>query len=213
MEAASSGSDVCTIARWSVIRMRSFISAALILCMTSAAVSAYDGPAHVESAEWFKYKSDNFSVCFPSEPRVGTMMVTSDGVVHNGMALGLERDRTAYILSCVEFAGGAGLSIDDLPEVLRSAREGKVLNKKDLRLQGYDGREYTIQNGRGTLIHRTYIINRWVYQLAVQTRRIKDARRNINKFFESFHVERRPDNPVASSSSKPLLQGKLLSRA
>src|SRR5205085_190389 len=108
---------------------------------------------------------------------------------------GLERDRTAYILSCIEFVGEAGLSIDELPEVLRSAQEGRVLNKRELRLQGYDGREYTIQNDRGTLIHRTYVINRWVYQLAVQTRRLKNARRNIDRFFESFHIERQPSSP------------------
>ena len=169
--------------------------------MTAVTALAYDGPARAPRPEWFEYKSQNFSVSFPSQPRVGAMVVESDGVVRNGIAVGAESQRSAYILSCVEFDDQPGMSIDALPDVLRSRTEGRVLNKRDLRLQGFDGREYTIQNEHGTLIHRTYVINRWVYQLAVQTRRLKFERRNIDRFFESFRVERLPDGPVAISSA------------
>ena len=170
--------------------MKKLIRDAFIICFTVAAATAYAGPAQNDKGEWFNYKTENFSVSFPSKPSVGSMVVKNDEGVYNGIAIGMEGKSAAYILSCVEFDAQPGLALDELPEVLESKREGTVLDKKVISLQGFDGREYTIRNSKGTLIHRTYIVNKLLYQLAVQTRRGKVDRRNIDRFFESFQIAR-----------------------
>ncbi|HVO12320.1 MAG TPA: hypothetical protein VMX54_16375 [Vicinamibacteria bacterium] len=137
---------------------------------------------------------DEFSVLFPTAPRVETTTVEVGGGRRAGMRMyGADEPATQWLLSATDVAR-LGL---DRQRTLAAARKGAVeksggtlTSERPVLIAHYEGLELRLERPDRTVIRiRLCVTPRRIYQLVVVTTEERKRLAQIERFFESFSPE------------------------
>jgi hypothetical protein len=146
-------------------------------------------------AEWPKFKSteENFTISMPGEPKQERNSVR--GPFGNGHHIyTIESNGISYVISNSAF-DDPPTQPKDIKRILDFARDlvltvtsGKLLNDKDISLEGFPGREVRIEKGKMLWTLHAYVVKGRMYQLMTTEPKAKAQSPETAKFFDSFKL-------------------------
>ena len=159
------------------------------------------------TSDWFLIKNNDqgYQIEFPKEPSVSVQTVnTKAGPVdmHINMLDLSKKDEDSNMIYLSSFAQYPdSLVHSDRKEQLSgffketldglvSSIDGKIISKKDVKIDSYPGKEVKInfQDGMAVIRIRVYLVQNKVYMLQVITKTEKDSNESISKFMNSFSL-------------------------
>lgn len=154
--------------------------------------------ASPQQKDWKEFTSDEggFSVLMPDKPTPDTVTVlTPKGFRESHTFSYSDENLNDYLVAYSKFRETATKEID-YDEVLDKvqkgiliADEGRVRSKIALDLDGYPGRELTIEHNDGSIkTHRFYLVGDYFYQLSVEIKKAELRSVNSERFLDSFRL-------------------------
>lgn len=177
------------------------LAAALLLTGYPAAQpSAATQPAQARRSTWKQFTSTKgrFSVLMPGTPKqlrltqqtpIGAMDVYGFVVEQNQKTVG-------YVVMYADFPVNLAQRVNP-KQIFNGGRDrvltmmqGKLLSQRDVRLQGYPGKEFTYEAKGSIVKHRLYLVNRRLYQIIAGTNKNQQQSlsRSTTGFLNSFKL-------------------------
>lgn len=164
-----------------------------IVVVLAYVVAHYD---EILPSQWVTYRSPEgrFIANFPATPVASSESTPGTGanafVIHSVTAAPNRETAFAVAWSEVEQAGRS----DD--ELLEAGKDGALkrlhatlIEEKRMMVQGHPARELRVDVHRDALlICRMILVENRLYQLVFSSRHLREDRRNVQKFFDSFRA-------------------------
>lgn len=179
--------------------MKKFFTLAALLTLSILSTSFKD-------SEWFNLKADGYEIAFPAQPKAQTNKVPSE-IGELTMSMNIydasntrsKDDNLVYLTNSTDYPAEAVSSdlTEKLPGIFRGAIdgavrnvEGKLLSEKEISLNGFPGREFTVdfQSGMAIITARCYLVKNRMYIVQVITETKKAPNAAMKRFFESFKI-------------------------
>jgi hypothetical protein len=162
-------------------------------CLSAALLVLLAAGCKQPSWEQFTNQEGKFTVLMPGKPKYETR--DKDQLkVHNFVVEG--RDY-AYLVSYTDLPRGG---VDNLEAVyaegvkgVAATQGGKILSQSDFTIDGHTGKSYEIEVTKpkaGFAAGRMVVIDGRLYQLLVMGSKIRATDADVNKFFDSFKVNK-----------------------
>jgi hypothetical protein len=183
---------------------------ATFICLSFVTVLAQQAAIPAASGKWITIAPANsgFSVAFPGQPSPSVQPVKDQPGLEHHM-LSLETEPAGYVVTYVQFnedvtdPDAVKLLLDRGREGGLASSGGKLKSEKDIKLNGFSGREWLVDLPGGlSATARAYWVKRQLYQLIFVAipkanegpEAIKVRQDLANKFFESFTLISEPGN-------------------
>lgn len=158
-------------------------------------------PVVIAQARWQALAPSNsgFTVLMPGKPTEKSQTIDT---VFGRMTLhtftsSLGQGQGNYTVSYVELPEEMAtiappeVLLETLSNAFSKNERLKLLNQADVRIEQYPGRELTFEDVNQNIVrHRTYLVKRRMYQMAVETPQARetDLSKNVENFFNSFKL-------------------------
>jgi hypothetical protein len=95
--------------------------------------------------------------------------------------------------------------LDSVPQEFAKGFKGKLVNQKNITLNGYKGKEFKLQGSQGVIFRfRAYLTNNRLYLIGVATTKERYLRRTIPGFLNSFQIgDSRGTTQVGNTTANP----------
>jgi len=177
--------------RWSKINPR-LIAQITIFVVLAYVVAHYD---EILPYKWETYQSPEgrFAAKFPATPVVSSESTegpAANVLAHTVSATPNRETAFAVAWSDVERSGRSDDELlDDVRDGALKHVHGNLIEEKRMRVQGHPARELRVEvRGEALLICRMILIENRLYQLIFSSRRLREDRRSVQKFFDSFRA-------------------------
>ncbi len=154
--------------------------------------------ASAQQKDWKEFTSDEggFSVLMPDKPTPDKVTVfTPKGLRESHTFSYSDENLNDYLVAYSKFRETPAPEVD-YEEVLDKVQkgilvgdDGRVRSKIALDLDGYPGRELTIEHADGSVkTHRFYLVGDYFYQLSVEIKKSGFRSANSERFLASFKL-------------------------
>ena len=155
------------------------------------------GPPPIPDAEWMdvELRADGCRILMPGRPQQQNQIVpTPVGPLHVDMyVVERKKEERAFVLAFSRLPAqqaNAEQILDGVQQGAAKNLNGTVADQTPITLTGFSGREVTIRApGKGTWLARYYLANGRLYQNVVFGKRIRRNSPDVQKFFDSFHLQ------------------------
>jgi len=161
---------------------RRFSLVLLMILLTTPPVFA------VQTAEWIKVAptGGGFSIMMPTKPEEETKV--EDGFASHSFSL--MTDKTVYIVEYGDYAPSIKLNVAGELAANRDnfvkGLSAKLLDSKDITLDGRAGLEFTCESSQASAKSRVYVFGNRVFMIAAAVLSGKTDTENVDRFFASF---------------------------
>ena len=177
------------------------LAAALLLTGYPAAQSsAATQPVQARRSTWKQFTSTKggFSVLMPGTPKQLRLTQQSPiGAIDvYGFVVEQNQKTVGYVVMYADFPVNLAQTVNP-KQIFNGGRDrvlnmmqGKLLSQRDVRLQGYPGKEFTYEAKGSIVKHRLYLVNRRLYQIIAGTNKNQQQSlsRSTTGFLNSFKL-------------------------
>ncbi|GAC1462845.1 MAG: hypothetical protein NVS2B14_09740 [Chamaesiphon sp.] len=180
---------------WSLLAATLFLSEYLVIQPSQA-----NQPVQTHRSTWSKFtlKQARFSVLMPGTPKqVRQIFKTQLGTIDfHAFAVEQHGGTVGYLVGYLDFPVNSALKANPNQALEIFARgfvkgtQGNLVSQRSLRMQGYPGKEFTLEKRSFFVKGRMYLVNRRLYLVMVQT--TKEQEKNLSRtnagFLNSFKL-------------------------